>query len=44
VKRDHIADLVAAGATSIAMGAGIYKVPDMAAEVVAMRVLAAGLS
>jgi ribulose-phosphate 3-epimerase len=44
VKRDHVADLVAAGATSIAMGAGIYKVPDMAAEVAAMRALAAGVS
>ncbi len=40
VKRDHIPDLVAAGATAIAFGAGIYKVPDMAQEVADMRALA----
>jgi ribulose-phosphate 3-epimerase len=41
VKREHVPSLVAAGATTIAMGAGIYRVPDMAAEVAAMRQLAA---
>ncbi|MEA3334361.1 MAG: hypothetical protein U9R25_00510 [Chloroflexota bacterium] len=37
VKRQHLPDLLAAGATSIAFGGGIYRVPDMAAEVVEMR-------
>ncbi len=40
VKRQHIPSLVQAGATTIAFGGGIYKVPDMAAEVAAMRRLA----
>jgi ribulose-phosphate 3-epimerase len=40
VKREHIAPLVNAGATAIAMGAGLYKVPDMAEEVRQMRALA----
>jgi ribulose-phosphate 3-epimerase len=40
VKREHIPDLVAAGATAVAMGGGIYRVPDMAQEVAAMRDLA----
>jgi ribulose-phosphate 3-epimerase len=42
VKREHIPDLIAAGATTLAMGGGIYKVPDMAREVADMRALAAG--
>ena len=37
VKRQHIPDLVAAGATSLAMGGGLYRVPDMAREVMEMR-------
>lgn len=40
VQRQHIRDLVQAGATTIAFGGGIYRVPDMAAEVAAMRLLA----
>ena len=40
VKRQHIPDLVTAGATAIAFGGGIYRVPDMAEEVVEMRKLA----
>lgn len=40
VKREHIPDLIAAGTTTLAMGAGIYKVPDMAREVADMRALA----
>lgn len=39
VRREHLPELVAAGVTSVAFGAGIYKVPDMAAEVTAMREL-----
>lgn len=42
VKRDHIRELIAAGATTLALGGGIYKVPDMAREVAGMRVLAVG--
>ncbi len=40
VKRQHIPDLVAAGATTLAVGGGIYRVPDMAREVAEMRKLA----
>lgn len=40
VKQEHVAELVAAGATTLAIGAGIYRVADMAAEVAAMRRLA----
>jgi ribulose-phosphate 3-epimerase len=40
VKRHHLPDLVAAGASTIAMGGGIYRVPDMAQEVAEMRKLA----
>jgi ribulose-phosphate 3-epimerase len=39
VKRDHIPELIAAGATTLAMGGGIYRVPDMAREVAEMRAL-----
>ncbi|NJN97786.1 MAG: ribulose-phosphate 3-epimerase [Anaerolineales bacterium] len=42
VKREHVPDLIAAGTTTLAMGAGIYKVPDMAREVAEMRALAVG--
>jgi len=41
VNRTHVADLIAAGASTLAMGGGIYKVPDMAQEVAEMRRLAA---
>ena len=40
VKRQHIRELVAAGATTLAMGGGLYRVPDMAQEVLEMRKLA----
>ncbi len=40
VKRQHIPDLAAAGATAMAMGGGLYRVPDMAQEVAEMRKLA----
>jgi ribulose-phosphate 3-epimerase len=40
VNRDHVAELVDAGATSLALGGGLYRVPDMAAEVAAIRGLA----
>ena len=42
VNRTHVADLVAAGATTLALGGGLYKVPDMAQEVDEIRKLAAG--
>jgi ribulose-phosphate 3-epimerase len=37
VKREHVARLHATGATTLALGGGLYKVPDMAAEVAAIR-------
>jgi ribulose-phosphate 3-epimerase len=40
IKRQHIRELVAAGATTLAMGGGLYRVPDMAQEVLEMRKLA----
>lgn len=40
VKRAHVADLVAAGVTTLALGGGIYNVADMAAEVATLRALA----
>ena len=40
VKREHVPALVGAGATALAMGGGLYKVPDMALEVAEMRRLA----
>jgi len=40
VKREHVPDLVAAGATTLALGGGLYKVADMAQEVAEMRCLA----
>lgn len=39
VKAEHVADLVAAGATTLAVGGGIYRVPDMAQQVAHMRSL-----
>ncbi len=42
VKRTHVADLVAAGATTLALGGGLYKVPDMAQEVAEIRKMANG--
>ncbi len=42
VKREHLPELAAAGVNAVAFGAGIYKVPDMAAEVAAMRALVGG--
>jgi len=40
VQRQHVPDLIAAGATTIALGGGIYRVPDMAVEVAALRAVA----
>lgn len=40
VKRAHVADLVAAGVSTLALGGGIYNVADMAAEVATLRALA----
>ena len=44
VNRSNVASLVAAGATTLSLGAGIYKVPDMRREVEDIRRLAAGAS
>jgi ribulose-phosphate 3-epimerase len=41
VKREHLPSLVSAGVTSIALGGGLYRVPDMAAEVRTLRQVAA---
>ena len=41
VNRSNIPALVAAGATTLAIGGGIYRAPDMAAEVTAIRTLIA---
>lgn len=41
VKREQVAALVAAGATTLALGGGLYKVTDMAAEVNWLRQAAA---
>jgi pentose-5-phosphate-3-epimerase len=43
IKRQQVPHLVKAGATSLAMGSGIYKAPNMAHEVVQMRALAENL-
>jgi ribulose-phosphate 3-epimerase len=37
VNRNHVAELGGAGATALALGAGLYKVPDMAREVAELR-------
>jgi ribulose-phosphate 3-epimerase len=42
VKREHVPALVAAGMTSLALGGGLYKAPDMAAEMRNLRRVAAG--
>ena len=42
VNRNHAADLAAAGASTLAIGGGIYRVQDMAQEVAEMRKLAVG--
>ena len=39
VKREHSANLAAAGASTLALGGGIYRVADMKAEVEAIRAL-----
>ena len=41
VKHEHVAALVDAGATTLALGGGLYRVPDMAAEVASLRQVAA---
>ncbi len=41
VKREHTAQLAAAGASTLALGGGIYRVPDMNAEIAAIRSLTA---
>jgi ribulose-phosphate 3-epimerase len=41
VKREHVATLAAHGASALALGGGIYRVADMAAEVAAIRRLVA---
>lgn len=43
VKAEHVAELAAAGVTTIAVGGGIYRVPDMAQEVAHMQALIAGV-
>jgi ribulose-phosphate 3-epimerase len=40
INREHVAALVGAGATALGLGAGIYRVPDMACEVAELRALA----
>jgi ribulose-phosphate 3-epimerase len=40
VNRNHVAALSHAGATALALGAGLYKAPDMAREVAELRALA----
>jgi ribulose-phosphate 3-epimerase len=42
VRPEHIAELVAAGVNTLAVGGGIYRAPDMAAAVAEIRRLAAG--
>jgi ribulose-phosphate 3-epimerase len=42
VNRAHVAELVGAGAGSLALGGGLYQAAEMAAEVAAIRDLAAG--
>ncbi len=37
IKREHVAQLVQAGATSLALGGGLYRVPDMARELQDIR-------
>jgi ribulose-phosphate 3-epimerase len=42
LNKDHVAKLAKLGATSLAFGGGLYRVPDMAAEVAAMLERARG--
>ena len=44
VKREHVAGLRAAGMNSLALGGGLYRVPDMAAEVRELRRVAREVS
>jgi ribulose-phosphate 3-epimerase len=37
VRREHVGDLVAAGATTLAVGGSIYSVSDMAQAIAEMR-------
>ncbi len=39
IKREHVQALVAAGATALALGGGLYKAPDLAREVAEIRKL-----
>lgn len=41
LRREHLAEVVAAGVNSLALGGGLYRVPDMAAEVESLRHAAA---
>jgi len=41
IKREHLAAIVKAGASTVALGGGLYRVDDMAAEVRALRQVAA---
>lgn len=41
VKREHLSVLMASGVDTLALGAGLYRVPDMAAEVKSLRQVAA---
>lgn len=41
IKREHVANLVAQGASALALGGGLYRVTDMAAEVAGLRRLIA---
>jgi ribulose-phosphate 3-epimerase len=42
VNRGHVVDLVASGATTLALGTGLYRAENMAAEVSAIREAAEG--
>ena len=42
VRRQHVSDLVAAGAATISIGGGIYGAADMAEAIAEMRIAAAG--
>ena len=44
IRVGHIQELVAAGATSLALGGGLYREPDMARAVAHMRALAAAVN
>ena len=44
IRREHLPDLVKAGATSVALGGGLYHVPEMAMEVRELRQVAAHAS